>query len=125
MKKLFIIVSLMLLVSTNIYAQEWYEGGTLHDSSALEWQTATFQNKLATCSDFVSAAWQNKSFKPEIQSNITSMDTVMVLSKELVKAIDIVFEEIPNPEKNKQMFTNQKVSSFVAMLMVSMEWVDL
>ena len=125
MKKLLLIVAFMLFVSTNIYAQEWYEGGTLHGSNALEWQTATFQNKLATCADIVSFAWEKKIFKPEIQSNITSLDSVMILSKELVKAIDIVFEKNPDPKKNKMLFTNQKVSSFAAMLMVSMGWVDL
>lgn len=125
MKKIFIIISFMLLISTNIYAQEWYEGGTLHRSNALEWQSATYKNKLATCADIVTVAWQNNNLKSEIQSKISSMDSVKVLSIELVKAIDIVFEKNPNPEKNKQLFTNQKVSSFAAMLMVSMGWIDL
>ncbi len=124
MKIRILLIFLLLFVSTNLFAQEWYEGGTLHNSNALEWQNATFQNKLATCSDFISTMWQSKKFKPELQSSITSMDIVMVLSKELVKALDIVFEKIPDPEKNKQIFTNQTVSSFAAMLMVQMGWLE-
>ena len=100
MKRLIILI--VLFISVNVNAKEWYEGGTLHGSSALEWQKATFQNKLATCGDFVSKAWENKSFKPEIQSKITSMDVIMVLAKELVKAIDIAFKEEPDAEKNKK-----------------------
>ena len=124
MKKLLLLV-MVLLVPTSVCAKEWYEGGTLHNATAIEWQNATFQNKLATCGDFVSTAWQNKSFKPEIQSKITSMNTIMVLAKELVKGLDIAFEKIPDPKQNKITYGNQTVSSSVAILMVMMEWVEL
>lgn len=33
--------------------KEWYEGGTLHKSKIYEWKTATEENKLATCADFI------------------------------------------------------------------------
>lgn len=32
---------------------EWYEGGTLHKSSIRQWKSASEQNKLATCGDFI------------------------------------------------------------------------
>ena len=125
MKFMFVLFSILLMLSTNVYAQEWYEGGTLHRSNAIEWQNATTQNKLATCSDFISFAWQEKKLKPEIQFRITSMDDIKALSLELVRGIDIVFEENSDPEQNKQLFINQKVTSTATMLMVSMEWIDL
>ena len=40
-------------------ATKWHSGGTLHNKSALEWQTASSQDKLATCADFVTTMWQN------------------------------------------------------------------
>ena len=124
MKKIILFI-LVLFIPTSVCAKNWYEGGTLHTKSALEWQVASYENKLATCSDFVSTAWQNKSFKPEIQSKITSMDVVKVLSKELVKALDTAFAKETDPKKNTKMYTNQTVSSSTAMLMVMMGWVEL
>ena len=124
MKKIILLI-LVLFIPTNVCAKNWYEGGTLHSKSALEWQVASYENKLATCSDFVSTTWQNKSFKPEIQSKITSMDVVKVLSKELVKALDTALAKDPDPKKNEMMYANQTVSSSVAMLMVMMGWVEL
>ena len=34
-------------------SKEWYVGGTLHDKTIVEWRTASYDNRLATCSDFV------------------------------------------------------------------------
>ena len=34
--------------------QEWYTGGTLHKATIREWKAASYQNRLATCADFVS-----------------------------------------------------------------------
>jgi hypothetical protein len=123
--KEFLVIIMLFLIPSSGYAKEWYEGGTLHNATALEWQNATFQNKLATCGDIVSATWQNKRFKPEIQSKITSMDVVMVLAKELMTGLDKAFEKEPDPKQNKIMYTNQKVSSSAALLMVMMGWVKL
>ena len=102
---------------------KWYEGGTLHNAGALEWQQASYENKLATCADFVSAMWQKKSLKPSIQNQIKSMDDIRVLAQELVTQMDAVMKEKSNPEENKQIYTNQKVSDIAALLMLSMGWV--
>lgn len=32
---------------------EWYVGGTLHESTLQLWNSSTAKNKLATCADFV------------------------------------------------------------------------
>jgi hypothetical protein len=44
-----------LLVSAAA-AEEWYQGGTLHNATAKEWQAATYRNRLATSADFVAGA---------------------------------------------------------------------
>ena len=122
MKKLFIVFFLMI-IPASIIAQEWYEGGDLHNKSALEWQEASYENKLATCADFVAVAWQNDSLSPKLQSKITSMDDVKLLSKELVIAIDEAFKKEGDAEKNKMIFTNQKVSESAVILMLMMGWI--
>lgn len=120
--KLFVILFIML--ASVCFAQEWYVGGTLHNASGLEWQEATYENKLATCGDFVSKMWQDKSFKLEIQQRLKTMDDVKVLSVELVRVIDGTFEKDPDPEVNKKAFANQKVSSAAVMLMMMMGWLE-
>ena len=121
MKKI-LILALLLFLPANVYAKEWYEGGNLHKKTALDWQVASYDNKLATCADFISSLWQKKSFKPELQRKITSLDEIKTLSQELVKSMDKAFAKDPDPEKNKRMFVNQNVSSTAVLLMVMMGW---
>ena len=33
--------------------KKWYVGGTLHDKTVANWRAATYENRLATCADFV------------------------------------------------------------------------
>ncbi|WP_204150425.1 hypothetical protein [Leptolyngbya sp. CCY15150] len=101
---------------------EWYEGGTLHNAGALEWQQASYENKLATCADFVSSMWEEKSLKPSIQNQIKSMDDIRTLAQELVTQMDAAMEEKSNPEENEQIYANQKVSDIAVILMLSMNW---
>ena len=102
---------------------KWYQGGTLHNVSALEWQQASYENKLATCADFVSGMWKKKLLKPSIQNQIKDMDDIQVLAQELVTQMDAAMEKRTNPEENRQIYTNQKVSDTAALLMISMGWV--
>lgn len=34
-------------------SRKWYEGGTLHKATIREWKSASEENKLATCGDFM------------------------------------------------------------------------
>lgn len=44
----------------------WWEGGTLHQATVGEWKAATQANKIATCSDWLTAtAWKNQLNTPE------------------------------------------------------------
>jgi len=35
---------------------EWYTGGSLHDKKGVDWIKASYENKLATCADFIAAS---------------------------------------------------------------------
>lgn len=102
---------------------KWYEGGTLHNAGAFEWQQASYENKLATCANFVSSMWEKKLLKPSIQNQIKSMDDIRVIAQELSTQMDAAMEERANPEENRQIYTNQKVSDIAALLMMSMGWI--
>lgn len=59
---------------------EWYEGGTLHDATVGEWNRATYENKLATCGDFV-AVRTNEISRDKAEELVTCID-------ESVKGLD-------------------------------------
>jgi len=102
--------------------EKWYQGGTLHDKSALEWQTASRANKLATCADFVTAMWQNGNLKPSIANNISTVDDVQPYAQELVDFLDAAFKPHPDAKHNRVLFTNQTISECAAIGMIMMEW---
>ncbi len=52
----------------------WYEGGTLHDAGALDWQNASYSNKLATCADIVCYYDSEGLLNPSISNRINSID---------------------------------------------------
>lgn len=103
-------------------APKWYKGGMLHNKSALEWQTASSKDKLATCADFVSAMWQDGQLKPSIANRLSTVDDVRPYAQELVDFLDAAFKPVPDPEQNRKLFTNQMVSSTAAIGMVTMRW---
>lgn len=103
-------------------ARKWYEGGTLHNKSALEWQAASSRNKLATCADFVTTMWQNGDLKPSIANRLSTVDDVRSYAQELVDFLDAAFKADPDPEQNRKLFVNQTVSSTAAIGMVTMGW---
>ena len=109
--------------SPSTSASKWYSGGTLHKKSALDWQIASSQDKLATCADFVTGMWQNGNLKPSIANSLSTVDDVRPYAQELVDFLDAAFKPDPNPEQNSYLFASQTVSSFAAMGMVIMGWI--
>jgi hypothetical protein len=110
--------------SPNPQAQEkkWYQGGTLHKATALEWQNATYDNKLATCADFFWTLYQGKNFKQTILSSIKSTDDMVPYVEKLVADMDIALSKEQDAKKNRMMYANQTVSGTAAMLMVMNGW---
>lgn len=96
----------------------WYEGGTLHSSNALEWQKASYKNKLASSADFLATTWKKNKLKPKIGS----IDDLKPLAEQLVKDLDAAFKPDADAEINKQLFTNQGTASTAVMLMMLNGW---
>ncbi len=111
-----------LMNSENSKSRKWYEGGTLHKKSALDWQGSNQPDKLATCSDFVAGMWQNEKFVPRIQNSIDTVDDMKPYAQELVEYIDVATRRDPDPEQNRRLFTNQTVSAMAVFGMIEMGW---
>lgn len=97
--------------------RKWYEGGTLATATAIEWQQASTENKLATCSDFIAVFWQKEMLAPRVQSSITSIDDMKPFAFRLVIELDAAFEPDPNPILNRRANANQTVAGTAAALM--------
>ncbi|UYY86945.1 hypothetical protein [Alcaligenes sp. SMD-FA] len=80
----------LALFAAMALAQQWYEGGTLHDATLLEWKQATPENKLATIADMVSATYNRESFVPLVQNTISSgrMPAIKKIAETLVGQMD-------------------------------------
>lgn len=102
--------------------QKWYEGGTLHQASALDWQKADAANKLATCADLVATMVNRKMLKDEFISRIKSPEHLKPLAIELVKALDAAFKADADPNKNEKLYANQIVSQTTVILATMMKW---
>jgi hypothetical protein len=102
--------------------RKWYQGGTLHKKSALEWQTASRKDKLATCADFVTTKWQNGDLKSSLTNRLSTVDDVRPHAHELVDFLDAAFEPIADPEQNRRLFANQTVSGTASIGMVMLGW---
>lgn len=53
MRKVCLFLIVGLLFCEYSFAGAWYKGGTLHDSTLKEWYKASYQNRLATCADWI------------------------------------------------------------------------
>lgn len=111
-----------LSFSQQLFAAEWYEGGTLHQATALQWQKASDANKLATCGDLVSVMYKNKSLKPEMQRSIKKMDDIKLLASQLKNGLDEAFKPLSPSKKNTETYKNQMVADASVMLMVVAGW---
>lgn len=116
-------VSILNLYQLGETAKEWYEGGTLHEANGLEWQQATYANKLATAGDLVAASFKAGKLVPELANSITGVDDIKLMAAAIVTELDIVFAPDDDPEMNIKIFKNQKVNVTTAMLMVATGWI--
>ena len=103
-------------------AKKWYEGGTLHNRDAAAWKSATAENKLATCADFVASAWTRKMLKPEIQSEITQIDDMKPLAEKLLIGMEIaVTKKIPISDA-KAFAKCREMNEFASVVMTQFKW---
>nr|WP_299244331.1 hypothetical protein [uncultured Halomonas sp.] len=113
----------LILFSNGILAAEWYENGSLHTKSALAWQDATYENKLATSGDLIASLYQNGKLAPEIANRIHDVDDIKGLAEKLVAQLNDAFLPESNPEQNRKIYANQKVGETAAMAMIMMGWI--
>ncbi len=97
-------------------------GGTLHQETAIEWQSADAADKLATCGDFVTALWQKGNLKPSIVNKFSTVDDVRPYAEELVRFLDAAFKSELDPVANHKLYANQTVAGTAAIGMVTMGW---
>jgi hypothetical protein len=103
-------------------AAKWYEGGTLHNASALEWQRASQEDRLATCADFVVKAHTAGLLTRQVSQNIGTVDDARSYAVELRDCLNNAFQPEPNAARNAQIFTNQKVAEGATACMILMGW---
>ena len=97
---------------------------TLHDKTALDWQTGSYDDKLATCTFFLWGLWKNDALKPHIQNSIHSIEDLKPYARELVVCIDAATRPEPNPAENRRVFSQFKVHDIAATGIVSIGWGD-
>ena len=104
MNKANIIYVLIVLsfFSANTFAKNWYEGGTLHKSTIPSWKAASFENKLATASDW---ALISPSVKSIVQKS-GNFNTAKTFAKELVSCIDTATKGIKLTSKTTEIAVN-------------------
>ena len=90
------------------HVKEWYQGGTLHKSTASQWKRAEYRNRLATTADWVSGTMRQKGYTPR------SMDEVKEKAKELLICVE---EAIDDPR-----ITDQQMTEVVAICIILMGW---
>ncbi len=74
-----IIATSIILFSQVSFAEEWYEGGTLHTASIPQWKSSTHKNRLATASDWAAVMFKDQNL---------SMKELKVKALEVVRCID-------------------------------------
>ncbi len=66
-------------------SRKWFQGGNLHNATLAQWKSATYQNKLATASDWLTAT----KWKGHLNSS-SDFDKIKVKAQMLVRAVDKV-----------------------------------
>lgn len=104
-------------------AKQWYEGGTLHQASGLDWHHGDDADKLATAADLIARLNNGGALSPEIASSIHNVDDLKPLAVELVVQLDGTFTPESETEQNQFVLGDQKVSTTSVMLMALMGWI--
>jgi hypothetical protein len=71
-------------------SKQWFQGGTLHQATAAQWKAATYENKLATASDWLAATtWKGHLNSPR------DFDRLKGKAQLLVNGVDEVINANP------------------------------
>jgi uncharacterized protein YgiM (DUF1202 family) len=108
---------------TSTRGTPWYQGGTLHNANALEWQRASHANKLATCADFITKKWKGKDLLPQMTWEIRSVDDIRPFAEELVVFIDDAVAPANGSGAERKRLAGTKVADLASSGMFLMGWI--
>ena len=111
--------------TTRPQSPEWWEvEGTLHNASALDWQNASYANKLATCGNLMCTMYENGLLSQRISGDFDNrnMDDVRFWADSLVIVLDIAMERFPDAAENERVYANQTVSEVAAITLMMSNW---
>ncbi len=100
----------ILLNAQFCLAAEWYEGGTLHKATLIEWRAATNSNRLATAADIAYTLLSRKVV-------VTSPQQIRSFAKELEKCVSGVADEPAGWD------LSLKVAEIAGMCAILMGWI--
>ena len=100
--------------------ESWLHDGTLHSSSALEWQKASFQNKRATSADFLLALNEQGRLSIDISDN----ESLKFHSEELTNKLNNEFKIIGPAIENTKKYKSIMVSEAVVLIASQSGWLQ-
>lgn len=104
--------------STTIQSEtHWYDGGNLFNKNGLDWQEASYENKLATAGNIYAYLYKEGKLSHKISSKISTVDDFKPLAEDLVSSLDKAFEKKPTQRENEVLYTNQTVSATSVILL--------
>ena len=79
-----LLVTVLLVISVVVNAEEWQQGGTLHDATIAQWKRASQHNKVATCADWLSGLY----LRGNLDVDIDEFDDLRKYAEAIVSYID-------------------------------------
>jgi hypothetical protein len=74
----------------------------------LDWQKATYEDKLATCGDFIQIVWDKNGLRPGLQRVIAAPDDIKPYADGLVQVMD-AFRPEDDEQLNQKAYAETKV----------------
>lgn len=106
MKKILLGALLVVGITSFAASAEWYDGGTLHQSTMAEWGKGSEANKLATCGDWVSGFYSNKRLNANLMAliEVKKMNGIKEISEGCVQMLDAANGPETATQKSAELF---------------------
>jgi hypothetical protein len=91
------------------HGDEWYDVGNLIDRSALDWQGATKENKLATCGELMAILLAEDALTPAVKNSIHDTEDFSAYAETLVGFVNSATVKSANDAENWSKYVNQTV----------------
>jgi len=100
----------------------WYQGGTLHNKTIKEWREASYEDKLATCANFISIeVIKDIRNNPLLVIEITDINYIKPYAEKLVMLIDKFLGNVG--DESRTQLDPCAVSDTVITIMRNIGWV--